>query len=185
LTTAVKGSADSHITLEDSRLGHAIIGSQSTVHDMVEMIVMFLSNNMTVPSQHLDMISKKIEEALTDLKTTHSRGAAEPKKSDSTHSSWEYRPLLTFPHPHRRGDLRFVVTTIHITADINEESEWWNLAPSTSKKFVVVISAMTLAVQKELEAQGKDLSRGAHHQPSFPTISRVFNHALLDAVPCI
>jgi hypothetical protein len=97
----VTSRTDNDITLEDSHLGHAIISSQSTVQDMVENILVFVSNDTAVPPQHLGMISKKIEGALTDLKTTHSKGFAEPKKSDSTHSTWEYRPLLSFPYPHR------------------------------------------------------------------------------------
>jgi hypothetical protein len=113
---------------------------------------MFLSKYMAVPPQHLDMISKKIRGGLTDLKTTNSRGSAEPKTSDSTCLSWDHRPLLSFPHSHRCGDLRFIVTTIHITAGINQEKEWRNLTPNTSKKFVVVISGTTLAVQNQLEA---------------------------------
>jgi hypothetical protein len=48
-SSAVTGYTGKHITLEDSRLGHAIIGFQPTVQDMVEMIVMFLSNDMAVP----------------------------------------------------------------------------------------------------------------------------------------
>ncbi|KIY61619.1 delta-endotoxin CytB [Cylindrobasidium torrendii FP15055 ss-10] len=122
--------------------------SESTVTVMVEKIVNFLRDALAIIIDPKELAAT-IEATFTNLKEAKSNGWADfSKESSQNNSSWEYRILFAVPNPDLDEWFYSLVTTIKLTADIQEESSWWGLVSSSSKNFSATVDAMELVVQK-------------------------------------
>ncbi|KZT27157.1 volvatoxin A2 precursor [Neolentinus lepideus HHB14362 ss-1] len=125
--------------------------SEATVSTMVDKIVAFLRDALSVALSAKDVIALRanIESTFTNLEEAKERGWADFSSSSSGHnSSWEYRVLFAFPNEDLPNFFYSLVTTIILEADIKEESSWWGLVSSSKKNFSSQIDAMELVVMK-------------------------------------
>lgn len=130
---------------------NTIASSQSTVKIMVDKIVKFLVEALSVvlDESAIKSLSATIETTFTSLKEKSSNGFLDFSKSNDGHnSSWEYRIQFAFPNLDLPDYFYSLVTTIMLEADVSNESEWWGLVASSSKNFSATIDAMELVVMK-------------------------------------
>lgn len=149
-TTSVNNYKGEDLTF-DKYKNTTIASSESTVSTMVERIVKFLVEALSVVLDQKDITSLRttIETTFTNLKEKSSNGFLDFNKSNDGHnSSWEYRVQFAFPNLDLPDYFYSLVTTIKLEADVSEESEWWGLVASSSKNFSAVIDAMELVVKK-------------------------------------
>lgn len=128
-----------------------IASSESTVSTMVEKIVKFLVEALSVvlDDSAIKSLSATIETTFTNLKEKSSNGFLDFSKSKDGHnSSWEYRIQFAFPNQDLPDYFYSLVTTIKLEADVSSESEWWGLVGSSSKSFSATIDGMELVVMK-------------------------------------
>ncbi|TFK50726.1 volvatoxin A2 precursor [Heliocybe sulcata] len=135
----------------DKYKSNKINQSEATVSTMVDKIVGFLKDALSVVLTEKDVLALKanIEATFTNLQEAKENGWADFSKSSSAeNSSWEYRVLFAFPNPDLPSFFYSLVTTIKLEANIKEESSWWGLVSSTQKNFSSQIDAMELVVMK-------------------------------------
>lgn len=147
---AVDGYNGDDLTF-DKYKSTTIASSQSTVDSMVNRIVQFLKDALSVVLSATDITALKatLEATFTNLKQKSSNGFLDFSKSSHGHnSSWEYRIQFAFPNPDLPEYFYSLVTTIKLEADVTSESEWWGLSSSSSKNFSASINAIELVVRK-------------------------------------
>jgi hypothetical protein len=141
----------------DNLKDNTINQQEATLDVMVDKIVKFLLNVLTIALPGADVLALKaaIELTFTTLKAAKQIGFASFSKSSESHnSSWEYRLLFAVPNPDLKDDFYALVTTIKLSADIKEESSWWGLVSSSQKNFSANITAMQLVVTKGFKDPG-------------------------------
>ncbi|KAF9466916.1 delta-endotoxin CytB [Collybia nuda] len=149
-------TAIDHYTGDDlsfDRYDKSTINQQSQeAGAMIDKVAQFLKDafNAVVDMTQLAAI---ILNTFTNLKEHSESGFLQFSKSDDKHnSSWEYRVLFSVPFQNTPSFFYSLVTTIKITADIEEESSWWGLTSSTKRNFGVQVDALQLVVQKGFRA---------------------------------
>ncbi|KAF8650646.1 hypothetical protein AX16_005144 [Volvariella volvacea WC 439] len=120
---------------------------------MVDKIAKFLHDAFAA-SIDMSKLAAIILNTFTNLETESESGFLQfSKSSTKKNSSWEYRVLFSVPFgEHAPSYFYSLVTTILITADIEEKSGWWGLTSSTKKNFGVQIDALELVVKKGFRA---------------------------------
>lgn len=128
---------------------HANINQQTQeVGAMVDKVAKFLHDAFSA-SVDLTQLAAVMLNTFTNLEEQSESGFLQfSYNSVKKNSSWEYRILFSVPFPNSPSYFHSLVTTIKVTADIEEESSWWGLSSSTKKNFGVQIDGLDLVVKK-------------------------------------
>ncbi|KAF8657983.1 hypothetical protein AX16_002143 [Volvariella volvacea WC 439] len=120
---------------------------------MVDKIAKFLHDAFAA-SIDMSKLAAIIMNTLTNLEEQSSSGFLQfSTDTVKRNSSWEYRVLFSIPFgEHAPSYFYSLVTTIMITADIEERTGWWGLTSSTKKNFGAEINALELVVKKGFKA---------------------------------
>ncbi|KAL1739683.1 delta-endotoxin CytB [Schizophyllum fasciatum] len=88
--------------------------------------------------------------AFTDLQTAKTNGWADfhSQTSSSTSTWWEYRVLLAGPSQDLKDAVSAVVTTIHLIADIEDESDWYSITGDTVHNYYISPVTILLIAKK-------------------------------------
>lgn len=116
---------------------------------IVQKIVRFLNSVEWLDTKSL---TDAITSTFTNLQVKGQSGPPQFSKLPENKSSWEYRFVVFAPMGTSTSYFYSTVVTIRITADIVEESSWWNLEASTSKAFSSNTSAVNLVVGQGIQS---------------------------------
>ncbi|KAF9258002.1 delta-endotoxin CytB [Marasmius fiardii PR-910] len=130
---------------QDTTLGPEEITLREVAHQSVQSLQ--ASSSTVLTREDIEAISKVVEGAFTDLKTTKDKGNADFSQSSSgVTSTWEYRIELSFPNPDLDEFFYSILATIKLEANIREESEWYRMTSSEKKVFRIEMDGMELMV---------------------------------------
>nr|1VCY_A Chain A, volvatoxin A2 [Volvariella volvacea] len=126
---------------------------EQEVGSMVDKIAKFLRDAFSAVVD-LSKLGAIILNTFTNLEEESSSGFLQFSTNNvKKNSSWEYRVLFSVPFGDNAPSYFYsLVTTILITADIEEKTGWWGLTSSTKKNFAVQIDALELVVKKGFKA---------------------------------
>ncbi|KAF9466915.1 volvatoxin A1 precursor [Collybia nuda] len=91
-------------------------------------------------------LGKNIMATFTALENYSRAGYLQFDQLADERSTWEYRVVLFVPMDKLSMYFNATVITVRIAANFEEESSWWNLTESTSKKFSAKVKALKLVV---------------------------------------
>jgi hypothetical protein len=132
--------------------GNADVAEQElTVKALVDLIVGSIGN-IFGGSVDTSELTKTILATITSLRERGGFGYLHFKQVSEKTSSWEYRVVSFAPMGSQQSFFHGTAVTIQITADITQESSWWDLKESTKKKFSVKATAMNLLVGKNFKS---------------------------------
>lgn len=138
----------------EKSVGCTLYQQPQTVSTMMKRVAVVFHKILSA-SVDLGQLEAIVESALTDSKEVEAESGFLNFMTNSRkgNSSWQYRIIFSVPHGADASEhICSLVTTIKVTAAIEETSSWWGLASSTTKTLGARIDALQLAVQKGFRA---------------------------------